>query len=780
MIRNYIKIAIRSIKKQPLFFLINVLGLAIGMACSILILMWVRDELSFDRFNENYDNIYRITSIVELETTTLIGMHDTLVGDVLVERMPEVLESVSCKYFGDEAIYYNEQYMGPFFVLPTEPDFFSIFSYPFIVGDVESSFSDPASAIITEKMAKQLFGDENPIGKTISTNYYDLTITGIIEDFPSNSHLQVDCIIPLSIEKEFDKNLEKRGFRAYTTYILFENNVTPESIKEKLDDLLKETDYLDWTFFQPLNDVYLNSSYAYNIGLTGERKQVQLFSLLALFILIIACINFTNLSTAASIKRTQEIGMRKVLGAERKQLISQFLTESLFISFLAMIIGLIMVLAVLPVFNDISGKSFSWRYLDLIFYAGILIISIFTGLISGIYPSLFLSSLLPVKILNKGFRSNKVQIYFKNILVIFQFTLSLILIISSLVINKQLEYLRNRNPGFNKEHVIKLGWGVTEELKEELIKLPQVENVSKALYSPIHIYALYRLEWTTKDSIRNRQMWGTSADSDYLDLFGIDIVQGRNFRKSSKNDELTGLIINETAVSQMELEEPIGKEITFISSDGTKTLKIVGVIKDHNFRSYYYEIEPMIIYNDPAKCYTPFIKIKSGNISKSISIITKTIQEFYESDEEVGYSFLDDEFNETYKMEIKKNQIFNYFTVLAIMISCLGLFGLASFMVEQRTKEIGIRKVHGSSINQIIFLLSKDFAKWVIYANIFAIPVSIYFLRNWLQNFAFRISLDIRFFIIAAFLTLLIAILSVLSLAIKAASTNPVNSLKYE
>ncbi len=488
MVKNYIKIAIRSIKKRPLFFLINVLGLAIGMACSILILMWVHDELSFDRFNENYDNIYRITSNIELETTTLIGKHDALVGDMLVERMPEILESVLCKYFRDESIYYDDKYMGPFSVLPTEPSFFSIFSYPFIVGDIESSFSDPASAIITETMAKQLFGDGNPIGKTISNNYYDLTITGIIEDFPSNSHLQVDCIIPLSIEKEFDKHLEERGFRAYTTYLLFENNVTPLSIKKKLDDLLKEMDYYGWTFIQPLNDVYLNSSYAYNIGLTGEKKQVQLFSLLAFFILIIACINFTNLSTAASIKRAQEIGMRKVLGAERKQLISQFLTESLFISFLAMIIGLIMVLAILPAFNDISGKSFSWRYLDLIFYAGILIISIFTGLISGIYPALFLFSLLPVKILKKGFRSNKIQIYFKNILVISQFTLSLILIISSLVINKQLKYLRNRNPGFNKEHVIRLGWGVTDELKEELINLPQVEKcINSIVFSLKHI-----------------------------------------------------------------------------------------------------------------------------------------------------------------------------------------------------------------------------------------------------------------------------------------------------
>jgi len=766
-------------KKQPLFFLINVLGLAIGMACSILILMWVRDELSFDRFNENYNNIYRITSKIELETTTLIGTYDTLAGDMLVERMPEVLESVSCKYWGDQTIYYIEQNMGSFSVLNTESDFFSIFSYPFIVGDIESSFSDPASAIITEKMAKQLFGNENPIGKTISTYNYDLTITGIIEDFPSNSHLQFDCIVPLSMEKEFDKNLEKRGFRAYVTYLLFENKVTPISIKEKLDDLLKETDYGS-VFFQPLNDVYLNPSYAHGIGLTGERKQVQLFSLLALFILIIACINFTNLSTAASIKRAQEIGMRKVLGAERKQLISQFLTESLFISFLAMVIGLILVLAVLPAFNDISGKSFSWRYLDIIFCAGVFIISILTGLISGIYPAFFLSSLLPVKILKKGFRSNKIQIYFKNILVIFQFTLSLILIISSLVINKQLKYLRNRNPGFNKEHVIQLGWGIPEELKEELIKLPQIENVSKASYSPTNIFALYRLEWTTKDSIRNRQMWGTAVDSDYLDLFGIDIVQGRNFRKGSKNDELTGLIINETAVSQMELEEPIGKEITFMSSDGTKTLKIVGVINDHNFRSYYYDIEPMIIYNAPAKLYTTFIKIKPGNISGTISIIIKTIQKFYETDEEVGYSFLDDEFNETYKMEIKKNEIFNYFTVLAILISCLGLFGLASFMVEQRIKEIGIRKVHGSSVNQIVILLSKDFVKWVIYANIFAIPVSIYFLKNWLQNFAFRISLDIWIFIFAAALTFLIAILSILTLAIKAASANPINSLSYE
>jgi putative ABC transport system permease protein len=516
------------------------------------------------------------------------------------------------------------------------------------------------------------------------------------------------------------------------------------------------------------------------MGLTGERKQVHLFSLLAFFILIIACINFTNLSTAASIKRAQEIGMRKVLGAERKQLISQFLTESLFISFLAMIIGLFVVLAVLPAFNDISGKSFSWRYLDLIFYAGILIISIFTGLISGIYPALFLSSLLPVRILKKGFRSNRSQIYLKNFLVVFQFSISLILIISTLVINKQLKYLRNRNPGFNKEHILKIPWGVKEELKEELLKIPQVANLSNAMYSPSNIFALFNLKWATKDSIRSRQMWGTSVDSDYLDLFGIDLLQGRNFRKGSENDELTGLIVNETAVSQMELEESIGKEITFSSSNGIKDLTIIGVIRDHNFRDYYKAIEPLIILNDPVWCYTSFIKIKPDNISETIVAITKTMKDYHSYDGEIDYSFLDDEFNETYKMEIKKNQLFNYFTVLAILISCLGLFGLAAFMVEQRTKEIGIRKVHGSSVNQIVYFLSKDFVKWVAYANIFAIPVSIYFLKNWLQNFAFRISLDIWFFIIASFLTLLIALLSVLSLSIKAASANPVKSLKYE
>jgi len=779
LVKNYIKIAIRSIKKQPLFFLINVFGLAIGLACSILILMWVRDELSFDRFNKNYDNIYRITSEIQLESITPFGMHDALIGDILVEKLPEVLESATCTSWGQTDISYDEQEVGSFSALFAEPNFFSIFSYDFIIGDKETSFSDPASAIITEKMSKQIFGDENPIGKTIGS-YTELTITGIIKDFPSNSHLQFDYIMPFSLIKEFDENVEVRGFRAYTTYLLFQNNVTPQSIKEKLDDLLREIDYLGFTFFQPLNDIYLNSSYDYNIGLTGERKQVYLFSFLAFFILIIACINFTNLSTAVSFKRAQEIGMRKVLGAERKQLISQFLTESLFISSLAMIIGLVIVLAIFPAFNDLSGKNFSWRYFDLIYCLGIIGIALLTGFISGIYPALFLSSLPPVKIMKKGFRNNKVQIYLKNILVIFQFTLSIILIISSLVINKQLKYLRNRNPGFNKEHVLKLPWGVPEELKEELLKNPQIKNASMAMYSPSRIYALCNIHWAAKDSTIYRQVWGTSIDSDYLDLFDIEIIQGRNFRKGSENDELTGLIVNEKAVLQMELEEPLGKEITVQLNSDIKPLTIIGVIKDHNFRDYYQDIEPMIMFSYPDRFGLTFIKIKPDNISETIGAITKTIQEYYESEEELSYSFMDDEFNETYAMEIKKNKLFNYFTVLAIMISCLGLFGLASFMVEQRIKEIGIRKVHGSSVNQIVYLLSKDFVKWVIYANIFAIPVSIYFLSNWLQNFAYRISLDIWFFVIAAFLTLFIAILSVLSLAIRAASANPVKSLNYE
>ena len=790
LVWNYTKTALRVIRRQKAFSLINVSGLAIGFVVCMLIVLWVADEWSFDRFHTNARQIYRI---YRDESATSSGSTSALtpppMASILKADFPEIIRATRFGYWQMPLVTYGEKKFNESGYRHADPDFFAMFSFPLVKGDPETVFANPYSVVLTETTAAKYFGQEDPLGKTLTVNNtFDVIVTGIIADVPSNSSLEFDLLSPFEILlKEFigEDNADNWGFNSFSTYVMLPKTAVKEDLAQKLKGCLEkyapgDTDELA---LQPLTDIHLFSNLGHDLRNRGDVKYVWIFSALAVFVLLIAGVNFMNLTTARSANRAKEVGLRKVVGSVRPQLIRQFFGESVLMALFALIAALFLLELLLPFFNTFSGKQLvsPWQnnpFLLLGFFG----MAVVTGLISGSYPALFLSSFQPIQILKGTIRSAGANPVFRKTLVIFQFSLSMFLIIGTIIISRQLSYMRNIDLGFSREHIIHLSihgelHAKYNAIRDRFLQNPDVLHVTASMALPTNIQSSPGTpEWEGKNPDEIMEIKADFVDFDYIETFNIPLVEGRSFSREYATDPETAFIVNEEAVKRMGLQKPVvGKKFGFWGIDG----QIIGVMKDAHFQSLHHKIEPLVF-----KIFRPWykrlhVKIRSDNVSSTLRSLEKTWNQM-----NLGYPFeyrfLDEDFHNLYKSEARLGNIFQAFAALAVFIACLGLFGLASFIAEQRTKEIGIRKVLGSSTISIITLLNSEFLRWTAVANLIAWPIAYFVMQRWIQNFAYKADITIGIFVLSSLIGLAVALTTVSLQTLKAARANPADSLKHE
>ena len=779
MFKNYFKIAFRNILRNKLSATINILGLTVGMACFILITLWVQDEISYDRFLEERENLHLLTIIHPNDVVDPNVPY--ALAPILAENFPEITEytriyeldnMMTCSFLyrtdsGSTIKFYETD------VRLVDTGFFKMFSFPFIHGDPGSALQDPTSIVITDKIAMKYFGRENPLGKTLTfNNRQDLTVTGVIS-VPRNSHLQPSFISPLS-----DKMFDNWNW-SDPSYILLDKNISLSEFKSKIAGSLNEySPYPDANFkldVMPINQVHLGF---------GRQIYVYIFSLIAVFILLIACINYMNLATACSTKRSREVGLRKVVGAKRGQIIQQFLGESVLLAAVGLSLSLVLVRAFLPAVNSLTSKQMSFNLLQNHWiYPFLFSLILVVGIIAGAYPALFLSASKPVDTLKTSLKHRAGRSLFRRISVVGQFAISILLIVCTLAVFNQLRFIQNRPLGISTDNVIRIPMNPTlinrfTSFRNKLVQNANILSVTAGQSAPFEEdYKTNGVEWDGKDPNFNPNIRYSIARPDYLETFGVEVKEGRSFAYGKPADWKT-FVINEAAAKYMGMEEPVGQRLRFWQIEGT----IIGVVKDFHHVSLHREIMPQIFTNYPAyynRLRYAFVKVSPANMPDTIRYIQET-SESYDPQYPFEYSFLDSGLAALYQSEQRLGKIFGYFAFLAIFISCLGIFGLASYTAERRTKEIGIRRILGSSLSGIIALLSKEFSRWVLLANLIAWPAGWFFMNKWLENFAYRTDMNILLFILAGSISLLIAAIPVGFQSLKAASSNPVDALRYE
>lgn len=775
MLKNYFKITWRNIKTNKIYSFINIMGLAVGMTCCILILLWVQDELSYDRFHKNYSDIYQ--TIPELQNTK-VSANPLALAAVFKEQYPEVRQITRFCFrywlFKHEEKMFNES--GGL----VDEDFLKIFTFPLVKGTPETVLRSRESVVLTERAAARYFGTQDPIGKSFMiNNRFELIVTGILKDIPSNSHLQFDFLASMELMGE-------RGYTSWSyearTYALLEKNIDIRNFAEKISGFVNEhdkrTNQKVFLHIRPLSSVHL-----YSLNGTDPIVYVYIFLTIAIAILIIACINFINLSTARSNTRAKEIGMRKVVGAERADLIRQFIGESLILSAIALLVAVGLVSLLLPAFNNLAEKQLTMDIAGNVSTVFLLVgIVLFTGLVSGSYPAFMLSSFKPANILRRGkLQSGSGGFILRKILVVGQFTATIVLIIGTIIMYKQLNFIRNKDIGLDRDHVVAIS--MTRELrsnyrsfKHECKRNPNVINVSAARRYPTGIGHFNPVYWEGKGPEDYVTMTDASVDYDYFETLGMTIIQGRSFSEEYATD-VENYILNEEALKITGLESPIGKMFSCWRDEG----KIIGIVKNFHASSLHTEIGPVIFtlsQRHGSHRYV-FVKIRPNDISGTLAFLEQKAAEFAPNSL-FEYRFLDDVFDSQYSGDQRRGNIYKYFTFLAIFISCLGLFGMASFTAEQRTKEIGIRKVLGASIANIMMMISKDFLVLLIISNVIAWPIAYFLMANLLNNYAYRTSIAAWIFIASGVTAVFVALLTVGIKIIRAAYANPVDSLRYE
>ena len=781
MFKNYIITAIRNIKRDLFYSGINIIGLAIGMSCSILIMLWVYDELSFDRFHQDSEDIYRI--IAKLPTMQA-AVGPLPLAQALKTDYPEIIES--CNLLGSSALLKVENNtFNNIEGLSTTKDFFNILSFKILAKQKDSLLSDLNEIILTQKTAEKLFGKEDPLGKTVNVNLEnDYIVSGILENIPKNSHISFDYIINYKSIQRIKFSENDWGTFMCFPYIKIANNANRDTVAKRIENYFTKIageDGKDVKFgIQPISDIHLKSGHLKELyAKLGDIKYVLIFAIVSIFILIIACINFMNLSTAKATKRLTDVGIRKVVGATRSQLIIQYLGESLFIAFIALLFALLFVDFMLPAFNNISQKEITMKVFSYKEIGWLIAITIITGLISGSYTAIYLSKIKSTQILSKEVVRGKKGKLFRQVLVITQFSISIALIIFSILVKSQMHYIQNKDLGYELNNLIsiELGGDITNDyynIKSALLEVPDVQFVTSASSLPIQIIeGTYGGNWPEKDPEVRYLTNMCQVDNDFIPALGLKLIEGRNFSEIYEMDTAS-YIINESAAKQMGLAEPLGTEINFARGPG----KIIAVVKDFHFQSIHSAIGPLILYRGKSSGNL-ILKINDSNLKTTISKINDKINKNFPN-YSFSYRLMTDRYNELYTNEKRIGQIFDYFAILAIFLSCLGLFGLSAYAAEQRTKEIGIRKALGSSTTSIIFILEKDFIKWVLLSNIIAWPISYYFASKWLESFTYKVNLSVYIFALAAILTFVVAIITVFAQAYRASIKNPTESLRYE
>ncbi len=788
MFFSYIKTAYRNFHKYKGYSFINIAGLAVGIACCILILLWVFDELSFDRFHAKTDRLYRI---VEEQTYTggnimKVAVTPAPLAPALIEEFPEITASFRYTTAPRFLVRYEDHRFYESGLGMADPSIWTMFSFPLIKGDPETVFYPINSIVLSESMAEKYFGSEDPIGKVLRLeNLFDLIVKGVMADLPSNSHLQFDFVIPFVLLEMGGQRLDQWGNNSYYTYVELTEAADPEVVNEKIRDFIGKhnTGSNTTLHLQPLRKIHLDPDYVADIAGHGDIRYILIFSLTAFLVLVIACINFMNLATARSGNRAREVGMRKVTGAYRTDILRQFLSESVLYALAAFVLAIGMVILLLPSFSKLSGKSLALNFSGGgLLYLSLIGIVILVGLGAGLYPALFLSGFNPVHVLRASSFTGPKGRLFRRILVVFQFALSIGLIIVSLVIQGQLNFIRSKPMGFNRNNVIYMRFGVQtsafyEAFKRSVQNEPSILGVTSANQLPTQIRnSTSSVSWPEKNPNDNILFHNMTVTHDYFETMQMEMTEGRSFSREFPADEEQSYILNQAAARMLGNESPVDKPFSLWGEDGI----VIGVVKDFHFDSLSNPVEPLVIRLRPVEPYTfLIIRISGGNIPETLQRITSAWEKVSPTFP-FDYSFLDESFNRLYLAEQRLGTLFGAFTVLAIIIACLGLFGLASFMAEKRTKEIGIRKVLGASIPNIAALLSKEFVVLVAAANLFAWPVAWLVMKRWLQNYSYHIGLNPIVFIGASISALIFALLIVSFQAVRAASADPVNSLRHE
>ena len=784
---SYFKIALRNLFRQKAFSFINIFGLAIALACSILIMLWVQNELSYDRFHANAGNLYRITtSTPDIKAAVSAAP----MGAALLAEIPEVKNTArlwhSTNLFGVGNRKFEEKRV--FFADAT---FLDLFTFPLLKGNPQTALQRPDGIVITEAMAEKYFGKAEALGQLIRKDNQDnFVVTGVLANVPANSHLQFDFILPISFISQTNQDLRENrwgNFNFYTYVQLHDNTVSSSATLQKLNQRVnqffkKNYDKLQIDFqLQPITRIHLHSNLLRDLPGNGSVQYVRIFSVVALFILAVACINFMNLATARSARRAKEVGLRKVIGANRRQLIWQFLGESILVSLLALVLATGLVWVLLPAFNNLAEKSLTLNFRETRLLFTLLGIALVTGLLSGSYPALFLSGFQPVKVLKGSFKLGAGNRFFRNGLVVTQFVVSIVLLVGTAVVYKQLQYIQNKNLGFDKENLLYLPmnnelWAKQQALATELKQNPLTSNFTAVSDLPTNlITGTINVQWEGKDPTSQPVFPEMAVNENFISAFQMKLLSGRSFSKELKSDT-ANFIVNETAlrIMGMTVTSAIGKSLNF---GGVKGL-IIGVVQDFNFKPMQHAIEPLVLYYRPWSG-TVVVRTQSHNTEATIQALEKITKQLSPGFP-FTYNFLDQDIANLYQSEQRMGAIFNVFAVLAIFISCLGLYGLSAFMAEQRTKEIGVRKVLGASVWDIVYLLAANFTKLLAVAMLLAIPLAWWAMNNWLSGFVYRIGINWIILVAACLTALLIAALTVSYESIKAAVANPVKALRSE
>jgi putative ABC transport system permease protein len=811
MLKNYFKIAWRNLVRNRVFSAINIAGLAIGLASCMLISLYVIDELSFDRFHEKANRIVRTTFKGTMQGGIINESHAMPpTAAALKADYPEVLEATRLRQGGWPLVFLNNKLYKDERLAFVDSNFFSVFTLPFIEGSPKTALLEPNTIVLSETTARKYFGKTDAIGKILHLKDWNKTlrVTGVMRDIPSNSHFRFDLLGSMTTLDEA-KSTSWMTSEFFTYLVLPEGYdykkleaKLPATIDKYISPQLKQSMGVTMAEFrkqgnnlelrlQPLTDIHLHSDFQYDLDANGDITYVYIFGAVAVMMLLIACINFMNLSTAGSSKRAREVGVRKVMGSEKSELVGQFLTESILLTSLAMVLAILLSVAALPLFNELSGKNLSLQW-DAIpgLIPALIGFGLFVGVFAGSYPAFFLSSFKPISVLKGGasvikFSSSGKSFNLRSGLVVFQFFMSIILIVGTTVVYQQLQFIRNKKLGYNKDQVIVIpAWSLgknTEAFRQEIVQDSRVARVSLSGYVPAG--PSDNNNFTVNPDGKTDRMVKTlryEIDYEYIPTLGMEMARGRNFSKEYGIDS-TGVIINETAVRTFGWtpENAMDRIITRSDNEGKKaTYRVIGVVKDFHFRSMHEQIGPLVMTLSKGWGWM-MVKTRSGEVSGLLASMKKNWDSFH-PDMPFSYTFLDERFNETYKAEQKTGQILGTFAGLTIFVACLGLFGLAAFTAEQRTKEIGVRKVLGASVAGIIALLSKDFLKLVIIALLIATPAAWWLMDRWLQEFAYKIDVTWWTFALAGALSALVALCTIAYQSVKAALMNPVESLRSE
>ncbi len=808
--KSFFNLLFRVISRNRLFSFLNIAGLAVGMASFIIIVLWIVDELSYDKFNENADRIVRVVSYFTMNGKEGRDIYSPApLAEALKTDFPEVENAVRFRSRGSYIIQKDDIVFNESRIMFVDSTFFNVFTFPLISGDPDKVLTARRSIVISESMSKKYFGDDNPLGQMLKLdNRTDYQVTGVFKDMPAASHFHYDFLASLHTIEDANNDMWLNS--NYPTYVLLKEGVDMETVDAKMNLIVEK--YISvqaemalgmsWKEIQDsgtdlgyslqrLTDIHLHSNFEGELEAPGSIGSVRIFGIIAAFIILIACINFTNLSTARSVTRLKEVGVRKTYGVTRKQLIKQFIGESVLIVILAHIFSLVLVELSLPYFNNLTGKNLYIDYFSAGYLLSIAAMIIFVSLLAGAYPSFYLSSFRPIHVLRGETESKSSTFSFRSILVILQFFISLVLLSATLILGRQMNYMQNKELGYDKDRVIVInntylmpGDNATT-FQNRLKRIPSIENATKSSYLPIpstRNNGTVFPDAIITENLFNCQQW--TVDNDYLETLGIKLKEGRNFSKDFATDSLS-LLINETAAKELGWEQPVGRIIGVPNYyDPTQEMvfdeyTVIGVVEDFHFESMHLPIQAMIMFlgNSPGKV---IIRVdKNADISGLMDDIEQIWKEFVPG-QPFSYTFVDQRIERQYQSERRLGKILTIFTIFAFFVSCLGLIGLSVFTSEQRKKEIGLRKVNGSGIGQIIWLLSIDFTKLVLISFVLSVPFTIIFMQKWLDGFAYRTPISWWIFALTFLITYGVAMIAILFQSLRAATSNPVDTFRTE